>query len=53
MILHAEERKTPVAHAFVGVIVEVDVRNFDVACGQGFWVDAEAVILRRDLYLIG
>jgi hypothetical protein len=37
-----------VAHAFVGVIVEIDVGDFDVAGGERFGIDAEAVILRGD-----
>ena len=48
MVLHAEERQLFVAHALVGVVVEIDVRDFDVARGQRFGIDAEAVILRGD-----
>ncbi len=31
MILHAEKRQRAVAHAFVGVVVQIHVRDFDVA----------------------
>ncbi len=48
MILHAEERQRFVAHAIVGVVVEIDVGDFDVAGGEGFGIDAEAMILRGD-----
>ena len=48
MILHAEERQRAVAHAFVGVIVQIDVRDFDVARRERFGIHAEAVVLRRD-----
>ncbi len=48
MVLDAEERQRFVAHAFVGVVVEVDVCDFDVAGGEGFGIDAEAVILGGD-----
>jgi hypothetical protein len=51
--LHAEQRQGAVAHAFVGVIVQVDVRDFYVTGGQGFRIHAEAVILRGDFYLLG
>ncbi len=53
MILHAEERQRFMAQAFVGVIVEIEVRDFDFAGGQRFGVHAEAVILRSDFHLIG
>ncbi len=53
MILHAEERQGAVAHAFVGVIVQIYVRDFYVAGGQRFRVYAKAVILRGDFYLLG
>ena len=48
MILDAEKRERAVAHAFVGVIVQIHVRDFDVARRERFRVDAEAVILRGD-----
>ena len=48
MVLDAEERQFFVAHALVGVVVEIDVRDFDVARGKRFGIDAEAVILGGD-----
>ena len=36
------------AQAFVGVVVEVDVGDFNIAGGEGFGIDAEAVILGGD-----
>jgi hypothetical protein len=48
MILHAEERQVFVAHALVGVVIEINVGDLDVARGQRFWIDAEAMILRGD-----
>ena len=53
VILHAEERQFFVAHAFVGVVVEIDVGDFDVAGGQRFGIDAEAVILGGDFDFLG
>src|SRR5713226_10660731 len=53
MILHAEEWKGAVSHAFVGVIIQVDVRDFYVTGGQRVRIHAEAVILRGDFYLLG
>jgi hypothetical protein len=45
VILDAEEWKRAVAHALVGVVVEVDVGDFDVGRRERIWIDAEAVIL--------
>ena len=53
MILHAEQRQRFVAHAFVGVIVQIDVGDFDFARGQRFRVHAETVILGSDFDLFG
>ncbi len=53
VVLHAEEGSVFVAHAFVGVVVEIQVRDFDVAGGQRVGIDAEAVILRGDFDLVG
>ena len=33
VVLHAEHGQVFVAHAFVGVVVEIDVGDFDVAGG--------------------
>ena len=51
MVLHAEERQRFVAHALIGVIVQIDVRNFDFTGRQGFRVDTKTVILRGDFDL--
>ena len=51
MVLDAEERERFVAQAFVGVVIQVQVRDFDFAGWQRLGVDAEAVILRSDFYL--
>ena len=51
MILDAEERQRAVAHAFVGVVVQIDMRDFDVARRKRIGIDAEAMILRGDLDL--
>ena len=53
MILHAEKRQRAVAHALVGVVVQIHVRDFDVARRQRIGVDAETVILRGDFDLAG
>jgi hypothetical protein len=52
VVLDAEERMLFVAHAFVGVIVEVHMSDFDVAGGERFGIDAESVILGGDLYFL-
>ena len=52
MILNAKEREALVAHAFVGVIVEIHVCDLHVARGKGFRVYAEPVILRGDFNLL-
>jgi hypothetical protein len=49
MILNAEERQLFVAHSLVGVVVEVDVGDLNIAGRKRFGIDAEAVILRGDL----
>lgn len=53
MILHAKERQILVTHAFVGMVVQVEVRHFDIARWQRFRIHAESVILRGDFDLIG
>ena len=52
MILDAEDGQVLVPHAFERLIVQVDVRQLDVA-GKGLWVDGEPVVLSRDLDLAG
>jgi len=37
-----------VAHAFVGVVVQIDVGDLNIAGRKRFRIDAEAVILGRD-----
>src|SRR5713226_1630904 len=53
VVLHAEEGQFLVAHALVGVIVQIDVRDFHIARRKRVRVDAEAVILGGDFYLFG
>jgi hypothetical protein len=48
VILDTEEGQLFVAHAFVSVVIEIEVGDFDVAGGERFGIDAEAVILRGD-----
>ena len=40
-------------HAFIGVVVQVQMRYFDIAGRQRFRVHAETMILRGNLDLIG
>src|SRR5260370_41333533 len=51
VVLHAEKRQRLVAHALIGVVVQIDVRDFDLAGWQGFRIDAKAVILHGDFDL--
>ena len=48
MVLHAKKRQIFVPHALVGVVVKIDVRDFDVARRERFGINAEAMILRGD-----
>ena len=48
MILHAEERRGTVAKALVRVVVQIEVRNFDVAGGKRIGIDAKTMVLRSD-----
>ena len=50
MILDTEQRERFVTQAFVGVVVEVEMRDFDIAGGQRLGVHAESVVLRGDLH---
>lgn len=52
VVLNAEEREFFVAHAFVGMVVEIDVGDLHVARGERFGIDAEAVILGGDFDLL-
>src|ERR1700694_1002807 len=49
MILHTEKRKRAMAHAFIGVIVQVDVGEYHLAGRQGIGSDNEAVVWGSDL----
>src|SRR6266849_11038772 len=53
VILHAEERQGFMAHAFVGLIVQVYVRDFHIFGRQRIRIYTEAVILRGDFDLLG
>src|SRR5260370_29359906 len=46
VVLHAEEGQFLVPHALVGVIVQIDVRDFHIARRKRFRVHAEAMVLR-------
>ena len=48
MILDTEERKAFVAHPFIGMVVEIHVRDFHFARWQRFRVHAKPVILSSD-----
>src|SRR5579871_2570086 len=52
VILHTEERPALVTQALEGLIVEVDVRRFEIG-RQRVEPYREAVVLRRDLDLVG
>src|ERR1700730_8307012 len=41
------------SQAFIRLIVQVQMGDFDVARGQRIRVDAESMILRRDFHLLG
>ena len=53
MVLNAEQRQIPVAHALEGCVVQVNVRELDFRGGQRVRVDGEVVIMRRNLDLAG
>jgi hypothetical protein len=53
VILHAEQWQVFVAHALIGVVVQVEVGHLDVAGGERFRINAESVILCGDLDLAG
>jgi hypothetical protein len=53
VVLDAEQGQVFVAHAFVGVVVEIDVGDLDVAGGERFRIDTEAVILGGDFDFFG
>src|ERR1043166_445781 len=47
VILHAEHGHFTMAHSFNGLVVEIDVRNFDLR-GQRIGINGETVVLRGD-----
>src|SRR5436190_17539670 len=49
MILHTEDRKLFVSHAFHGSIVEIDVCHFDLFW-QRLWINRKPVVLRGDCH---
>src|ERR1035438_803333 len=53
MILHAEDGLLAVAEAFEGLVVEIDVGDFDVVEVERIRVHGEAVIVRGDLDAAG
>ena len=53
MILHAEKGQILVAQTLVGMVIEVQMGDFDLARQEGVRVDAKTMILCRDLHLIG
>jgi len=53
VVLDAEQGKFFVTHAFVGVVVKIDVSDFHVVGRQRFGIDAEAVILRGNFNFFG
>ena len=53
MILHAENRERAVSEAFERLIVQIPVRQFDIGGGQRIRVHGKAVIMGRDLDLVG
>ncbi len=52
VVLHAERRHAEDTHPFVGEVVEVEVRDLDLAVEAGR-VDAEVVVLTGDLDVAG
>jgi len=53
VILHAEERLRLVAHSFIGLIVQVYVRDFYIFGRERIRIHAKTVILRGDFHLLG
>ena len=49
VVLHAEDRLAAVAEAFERLVVQVDVRDFDVVQVERIGIDREAVVVRGDL----
>src|SRR4051812_19501056 len=53
MVLDAEDGMIPEAEAFERLVVEVDVGDLGFGGVERIGIDGEAVIMRRDLDLIG
>src|SRR5262252_5224501 len=53
VILHAEQWRLLVAHAFARMVVQVDMRDFHVARRKRVRIDRETMILRGNLHLFG
>ena len=53
MILHAEHRLAAMPEAFQRLIVQIDVREIHFVQVQRIRIHREAVIVRRDLHLLG
>ena len=53
VILHTEQRQILVAHAFVGMVVQIQVSHLYVAGWKRVGVDTKAVILRGNFNLAG
>lgn len=53
MILHGEQGHGFVTQTFIGVVVEIEVGDFNGTGRQGVRIDAETVILRCDFNLTG
>ena len=51
VVLHRKERQGAVPQSFVGVVIQIYVRDFDVARWQRIRIHAESMILRGDLHL--
>src|SRR5258708_2919506 len=51
VILHAEQRKVPMAQAFQSRVVQVDVRQLNFTCRQRIRIYGEVVVVCRDLNL--
>ncbi len=53
MVLHAEKRQGTMAKSLIGPVIQVDMRDFDVARGQRIRIHHETVILRGDFHVPG
>ena len=41
------------AQSFVRVVIQIQMRDLNITGGQRLRIDAETMILRRNLYLLG